>query len=127
MTDSTTERIEENKRYATDTIEEIISETHDIDTLDFHYAVNIVEWLEKHHPRALALITEKDAIAAMGQSVVKPLDDLPIIPKLPPDRPEDMPGNKAVARCGECGRVVYQVEGYCCPNSRCPVQLKLRF
>ena len=64
MTDSTTERLEENKRYATDTIEEIISETHDIDTLDFHYAVNIVEWLEKHHPRALALITEKDATTA---------------------------------------------------------------
>lgn len=50
------------------------------------------------------------------------LDELPVIPKLPPESPYDRPGNKAIARCGECGRVVYQVEWYSCRNNNCPVQ-----
>ncbi len=48
-------------------------------------------------------------------------DDLPVIPKVKRS-PHDLPGNKAVARCGECGRVVYQIEGYCCMRDNCPVQ-----
>lgn len=51
---------------------------------------------------------------------------LPIIPKLPPDSPHDLPGNKAVAQCGECGRIIYQIEGYYCMNNRCPVQIRAR-
>jgi hypothetical protein len=48
---------------------------------------------------------------------------IPIIPKLPVDRPT-LP-NQPVAVCGECGRDIYQVEGYYCTNLRCPVQLKI--
>jgi hypothetical protein len=51
---------------------------------------------------------------------------LPVIPALPPDYPDDLPGNKAVATCGECGRTVYQLESYCCMNARCPVQPRAR-
>jgi len=51
-------------------------------------------------------------------------DRLPIIPKLPPLSPHDMPGNKAVAMCGECGRVLHQIENYYCMNPRCPVQVR---
>jgi hypothetical protein len=36
-----------------DEIEEIISETHEIDVTDRNYAENIVGWLERHHPAAL--------------------------------------------------------------------------
>lgn len=52
-------------------------------------------------------------------------DDLPVIPKLPQDSPHDLPGNKAMARCGECNRIIYQIEGYCCLNTRCPVQPRI--
>lgn len=48
--------------------------------------------------------------------------ELPIIPKLPdtvPTNPFD-----PVAKCGECGRLIYAVEGYSCPSGRCPVQPK---
>jgi hypothetical protein len=48
-------------------------------------------------------------------------DNLPVIPKLPPESPFDRPGNKAVAKCGECGRVLYQMDTYCCMNPRCPI------
>lgn len=37
-----------------DEIEEIIGETHDIDVTDRRYAENILGWLERHHPKALA-------------------------------------------------------------------------
>ena len=44
---------------------------------------------------------------------------LPVIPRLPPHQPAN---DGAVAICGECGRTIYQVEGYYCGNNRCPVQ-----
>jgi len=50
--------------------------------------------------------------------------DLPVIPKLPESNPHDLVGNPAVAKCGECGRIIHRVEGYCCMNARCPVQPK---
>lgn len=59
-----------------------------------------------------------------GRQYAKPTN-LPVIPRLPPDHPADLPGNKAVAVCGECGRTIYQIEGYCCMNSRCPVQPRI--
>lgn len=52
---------------------------------------------------------------------------LPVIPKLPPDHPDDRPGNKAVATCGECGRTVFQIEHYCCMHPRCPIQPRAKF
>jgi len=41
-----------------DTIENIISETHELDVRDSDYAENIVSWLEQHHPAALRAISE---------------------------------------------------------------------
>ena len=54
-------------------------------------------------------------------------DNLPVIPKLPENWPP--PGIKdphytPVAKCGECGRLIYMIEAYCCMNPRCPVQPK---
>lgn len=43
-----------------DTIEDIISETHDIDVTDRRYAENIVAWLERHHPAALRAVAGED-------------------------------------------------------------------
>lgn len=55
---------------------------------------------------------------------VKTREGLPVIPKLHPERPRS---DGAVAICGECGRTIYQVEGYCCMNNRCPVQPRITF
>jgi len=44
---------------------------------------------------------------------------VPLIPKRPPADPR---ANPVVAVCEECGRDVYQVEWYNCPNSRCPLK-----
>ena len=46
--------------------------------------------------------------------------DLPVIPPLPKGSPKGP--HDPVAKCGECGRLIYRVEGYCCMNQRCPVQ-----
>lgn len=50
-------------------------------------------------------------------------DNLPIIPRLPDSFPSDP--TKAIAKCGECGRKIYRIEGYSCSNGRCPVQPKV--
>lgn len=52
---------------------------------------------------------------------------LPIIPPLPPYNPEDRPGNKAIAICGQCGRTVHQMEMYSCSQDRCPIQPRITF
>lgn len=48
---------------------------------------------------------------------------VPLIPRLPDHKPFE--SNPIVAVCGQCGRDVYQVEGYYCCNSRCPMQTKV--
>jgi hypothetical protein len=45
--------VQEDNEALIDEIEEIISETHDIDVTDRNYAENIVGWLRLHHPAAL--------------------------------------------------------------------------
>lgn len=45
---------------------------------------------------------------------------LPVVPRLP-DHAPGLPRGP-VAICGECGREIHAVEGYCCMNLRCPVQ-----
>lgn len=50
---------------------------------------------------------------------------VPLIPRLPESQRQSDP-NPVVAICGECGREVRRVEGYSCPFSACPVQLKAR-
>ena len=46
--------------------------------------------------------------------------NLPVIPPLPQGSPKGP--HDPVAKCGECGRLIYSVEGYYCMNQRCPVQ-----
>lgn len=49
--------------------------------------------------------------------------DVPLIAPLPTQkglRPYET--NPVIAICGECGRKVYKIEGYCCQNGRCPIQ-----
>ncbi len=45
--------VREDHEALIDEIEDIISETHDIDVTDRKYAENIVGWLQLHHPAAL--------------------------------------------------------------------------
>jgi len=51
--------VSEAREYATDTIEEIIGETHDIDVTDRRYAENVVAWLEKYHPAAILTLIDE--------------------------------------------------------------------
>jgi hypothetical protein len=45
---------------------------------------------------------------------------VPVVPKLPMQKPYDP--NPVVAICGECGRDIHMMEGYCCGRNNCPVQ-----
>lgn len=47
---------------------------------------------------------------------------VPLIPKLP--GPWTQTNHDVVAVCGECGRSIHRIEGYVCPNGRCPIQMK---
>lgn len=78
------------------------------------------------HKEEMVVIVAPSGIARLN-CCGRYLDELPIIPKLPEASPHDRPGNKAVARCGECGRVVYQVEWYSCQNNNCPIQRRPTF
>jgi hypothetical protein len=78
------------------------------------------------HKESMVVVVAPNGVARLNCRG-RYLDELPVIPKLPPESPDDRPGNKAVARCGECGRVVYQIEWYSCQNSRCPVQRRPSF
>lgn len=46
---------------------------------------------------------------------------VPLIAPIPKHQAPCDP-NPVIAICGECGRKVYMVEGYCCGNSSCPIQ-----
>jgi len=48
-------------------------------------------------------------------------DDLPVILPLPPYRPTDP--NAPIAKCGQCGILLYKVMGYACPHGNCPCGL----
>ncbi|OAN76671.1 hypothetical protein A8B82_14830 [Sulfitobacter sp. EhC04] len=50
----------EDRENIVDEIENIISETHEMDVRDIDYAENIVSWLERHHPAALRALTKGD-------------------------------------------------------------------
>lgn len=46
---------------------------------------------------------------------------VPLIAPMPKATPP-YETNPVVAVCGECGRKVCKVEGYCCGNGNCPIQ-----
>lgn len=50
---------------------------------------------------------------------------LPGVPSTPPIYPDNIPENKVVAVCGECGRSIYRLDMYSCKRENCPIQRKI--
>jgi len=55
--------------------------------------------------------TPEERARRLGVPYVKPID-----------RPKRYDLNPVIAICGGCGRDVHRMEGYCCPQSNCPIQ-----
>lgn len=54
-------------------------------------------------------------------NTIPKIPDVPVVPPLPDPGPE----SQYAFQCGECGILVPKgAWGYCCPNQRCPIQMR---